>query len=367
MKNFILIVFIIGALIFSGACVFATNIFRSSAPLTQEKIVSLPKGAGLRGTAKILKDEGIIEDANVFTAFALLTRTNKKLQAGEYQFAPGDTMAAVLAKIARGDVYKRNVTIPEGKTSFEIVERIKAVSDLDGDVTAVPTEGTLLPSTYQYKFKESRVKLLKRMQDNLRDQVLTLCGYGPDDAARKMTIADNADAFMNLPCPLDTTRWNNPSVAPTMRNILTLASIVEKETGIASERKRIAGVFLNRLRINMPLQSDPTVIYGITMGAHKNDGQGPLGRRLLLKDLQQPSAYNTYTNVGLPPGPIANAGIDSIAAVLSPEANNFLFFVADGKGGHVFAATLDEHNRNVSEWRKIRAEKETESSKDNGG
>ena len=140
----------------------------------------------------------------------------------------------------------------------------------------------------------------------------------------------------------------------TVEQALTLASIVEKETGVPSERKRIAGVFINRLRQGIPLQTDPTVIYALTKGQPKNDGQGPLGRRLLLKDLEIDSPYNTYKNVGLPPAPIANAGRDAILAVLHPETNDFLFFVADGTGGHVFARTLGEHNQNVANWRKLR-------------
>ena len=142
----------------------------------------------------------------------------------------------------------------------------------------------------------------------------------------------------------------------TEEEAITLASIVEKETGKPEERKRVAGVFINRLRQKIPLQTDPTVIYAITKGKPQNNGQGPLGRRLLSKDLEIDSPYNTYKYPGLPPGPIANPGRESIEAVLQPEEHNFIYFVADGSGGHVFAATLDEHNRNVTQWRKIRKE-----------
>ena len=135
---------------------------------------------------------------------------------------------------------------------------------------------------------------------------------------------------------------------------MVLASIVEKETGVASERKRVAGVFVNRLKKGMPLQSDPTVIYGITKGEVKNEGQGPIGRRLLTKDLETDSPYNTYLNPGLPPTPIANPGRESIEAVLHPETHDYIYFVADGTGGHVFARTLAEHNSNVARWRRIR-------------
>jgi UPF0755 protein len=142
----------------------------------------------------------------------------------------------------------------------------------------------------------------------------------------------------------------------TKEEAIVLASIVEKETGHPEERERVAGVFINRLRKGMALQTDPTVIYAITKGEHKNEGKGPLGRRLLLKDLEIDSPYNTYKNPGLPPGPIANPGRASIKATLNPEEHDYIYFVADGTGGHIFSRTLDEHNRNVREWRKIRRE-----------
>ena len=148
-----------------------------------------------------------------------------------------------------------------------------------------------------------------------------------------------------------------PAPLKTIRDVLTLASIVEKETAAPDERERVAGVFLNRLNKGMPLQTDPTVIYAITKGKHKNDGKGPLGRRLLRKDLKIDDPYNTYKYPGLPPGPIANPGKASIEAVISPEENDYIFFVADGTGGHAFARTLKEHNRNVAKWRKIRSQK----------
>ena len=140
----------------------------------------------------------------------------------------------------------------------------------------------------------------------------------------------------------------------TVHDVLTLASIVEKETAVPDERQKVAGVFINRLKRGIPLQTDPTVIYAITKGEHKNDGKGPLGRRLLRKDLEYDSPYNTYKYPGLPPGPIANPGKASIEAVLNPEKHDFIYFVADGTGGHVFAKTLKEHNNNVAKWRKIR-------------
>ena len=304
---------------------YAGYTFTNSAPLRAEKIILIPKGSGVLGMAERLKAEQVIADKWVFAGYAKATGTHQKLQAGEYQFLPGETMAQVLAKIARGDIYERRFTIPEGKTSFEIVQLLKAVPNLTGDVTAIPEEGSLLPETYSYQSNETRDAQIAMMQSKMKKTIDELW--------------PNRD--QNLPIK-------------TPEEAVILASIVEKETGVASERKRVAGVFINRLRVGMLLQTDPTVIYGLTKGEHKNEGQGPLGRRLLIRDLETPNPYNTYLNAGLPPGPIANPGRASIDAVLHPEAHNFLFFVADGKGGHVFAATLDEHNRNVAAWRAIR-------------
>ena len=183
----------------------------------------------------------------------------------------------------------------------------------------------MLPETYNYTKAESRADILQRMRSA---QQAAIDELWPKRAA-------------NLP-------FDTPEDA------LILASIVEKETGVGGERARIAGVFVNRLRIGMALQTDPTVIYALTMGKHKNDGQGPLGRRLLSKDLKVDSPYNTYRYPGLPPTPIANPGRAAIEATLNPEENDYFYFVADGTGGHVFSKILDEHNANAAKWRKIR-------------
>lgn len=329
MKNFILGCIALAALTISAVAVYATHEFTTAGPLASEKILIIPKGAGVLGMADLLAREEVISNKYVFGAYSKLTGTAGKLQAGEYQFTPHIEMTAVLAKIARGDIYQRNFTIPEGKTSFEIVEILKKVSNLTGEVTEIPAEGSLLPNTYSYHAEDSRASKIALMQQEMTK------------AIDELWPAREAD----LPFT-------------TKQEAITLASIVEKETGVAHERKRVAGVFINRLRTGMLLQTDPTVIYGLTKGAHKNEGQGPLGRRLLIKDLQTPNPYNTYLNPGLPPGPIANPGRASIEAVLHPEKHNYLFFVADGKGGHIFAATLDEHNRNVANWRQIRRNQE---------
>lgn len=309
----------------AGVGYYAFNKFQTPAPTSTEKIVSIPKGFGTVQIAEQLQREGIVSDSYVFALVSKFIGGRETLKAGEYQFAPAVPMRAVIIKIKKGDIYKRQFTIPEGLTSFEIVERLKSVPDIQVSDVAIPAEGTLLPETYQYAKGEPLAAILARMETSLVDVMAE--EWGARDA--------------NLP-------FQNVMEA------LTLASIVEKETGVASERKRIAGVFINRLRIGMPLQTDPTVIYALTGGRPQNAGKGPLGRRLLLKDLAVDSPYNTYKNMGLPPTPIANAGEEAIKAVLHPEYHDFLFFVADGKGGHVFSKTLSEHNKHVAMWRKKR-------------
>jgi UPF0755 protein len=231
----------------------------------------------------------------------------------------------IMEKIKAGDVVARRVTFREGLTSYEMVNILKGVPELVGEITAIPPEGTLLPQTYDYRMGEARSAIIDRMRGDMQKTIDELW---------------------------PTRQADLPLASP--QEALILASIIEKETGVADERKRVAGVFINRLRRGMPLQTDPTVIYGITMGRHENAGQGPLGRRLLRKDIEADTPYNTYTRPGLTPTPIANPGRASIEAALNPEAHDFIYFVADGTGGHVFAKTLAEHNANVAKWREIR-------------
>ena len=273
----------------------------------------------------ILKSENIISDSYVFVLASKIISSQETLKAGEYQFTPQIKMRDVILKIKNGETYKRQFTIPEGLTSYEIMERLKSVPDIQISNIQIPKEGSLLPDTYQYERNEKLELIINRMAN----------------AQQKLIEKEWLLREINLPIK-------------TIDEALILASIVEKETGVPNERKRIAGVFINRLRIGMPLQTDPTVIYALTKGQHKNEGQGPLGRRLLTKDLQFDSPYNTYKNIGLPPTPIANAGRDAILAVFYPETHDYIFFVADGTGGHAFAKTLSEHNENVAKWRKIR-------------
>jgi UPF0755 protein len=317
--------FIMAVALVSGIAYLGYSQFKVPSANTTEKLVMIPKGAGTMMIADQLRAEQIISDSYTFAIVSKILPPKDTIKAGEYQFQPNTSMQDVIAKLKKGETYKRKFTIAEGLTSYTILEKLKTVPDVDVTAIEIPAEGSLLPDTYQYEKNETVTSIVARMQS----------------AQKKLIDLEWPNRDKDLPFS-------------TIEQALTLASIVEKETGVAEERKRIAGVFINRLRQGMPLQTDPTVIYALTNGQPKNDGQGPLGRRLLLKDLEIDSPYNTYQNVGLPPTPIANAGRDAILAVLHPEPNDFLYFVADGTGGHVFSKTLAEHNENVANWRKVR-------------
>lgn len=292
-------------------------------PAAEERMVLIERGTGVSGIAAQLKDAGVIESALIFKIAARLK--DGSLKAGEYAFPAHIPMAQAAQMMRDGQVYDRKFTIPEGLTSYQIVQIVNKIDVLEGTLADIPEEGSLLPETYHYVKGDTKDVKIAEMK-----------------AAMEKAIGELWDARQaDLPFT-------------TKQEAVTLASIIEKETGVAEERRRIAGVFVNRLKRGIALQTDPTVIYALTEGKMKDDGMGPLGRRLLSKDLQVDSPYNTYKYPGLPPGPIANPGRASIEAALNPEPHNYIYFVADGTGGHVFAETLEQHNRNVAEWRKIR-------------
>jgi UPF0755 protein len=278
--------------------------------------VVLPKGAGVRRIAAALKAAGVIRSQTVFLTAARLTGAAGRLKAGEYEFAAGASTASVLSDVAAGRFVRRVVVVPEGWTSEMAAEEIRATPLLTGEVET-PPEGALLPDGYQYQRGEQRGEVLARMM-KARDELLAelWAGRAPD-------------------LPLKT-----PEEA------VTLASIVEKETGVPAERPRIAAVFENRLKLGMKLESDPTVIYGVSRGR-------ALGRGILASELAAGTPYNTYHIVGLPPTPIANPGRAALAAVLNPPKSDELYFVANGSGGHVFASTYAAHQANVAKWRAI--------------
>lgn len=327
--GFLIIFISIFTLFMAAGFWWAAQEFKNPGPLQETKIIAIERGKGLNDIAWTLRNEGAVENPYIFVLGARVLNVQSDLKAGEYEVTPGMSPRAILNKMIKGEVYVRRFTIREGRTSYEIVEILKAIEGLSGEIKNIPAEGSLFPTTYDYKHQEDRAEIITRMQELMNKTVQELW----------------ATRAQNLPFS-------------TIEEALTLASIVEKETGVPSERRTIAGVFVNRLRIGMPLQTDPTVIYAINKGVNKNDGLGPLGRRLLSKDLAFDSPYNTYKYPGLPPGPIANPGRESIAAVLNPENHDYFYFVADGTGGHVFGKTLAEHNTNVAKWRKIRKELE---------
>jgi UPF0755 protein len=281
---------------------------------------TVAKGASLTAVAGDLHDAGLISSSQQFLALAKLFGSGAAVQAGTYKLAPGSSWGEILKTLQSGAVERLTITIPEGLPSVLVAERLMAEKSLTGPV-AVPPEGSVLPETYEFEPGEPRAKLLARMQ-----------------AAMSETLAE---------------LWKDrasSAVVKTPEEAIILASIVEKETGKASERRMVAGVYSNRLRQGMKLDADPTVIYPITAGK-------PLGRRIRRSELQADTGYNTYLKPGLPKGPIANPGRASIAAVLDPEQSDALFFVADGSGGHVFAASLDEHNANVAKWYALRRQR----------
>lgn len=322
---------------------WAASQFSAPGTLQEPKLITIESGTGLRSIATMLEDEGAIENGYIFVFGTRILGAQGDLKAGEYELQPGMSARDIMMVMREGETMKRRFTIREGLTSFEVVRLLNGVEELSGDVKDIPTEGVLLPNTYDYQLNESRADILIRLEEEMERIVLPACQILLEKVAGTL-LSD----MLDMKCP--------PAPAPlkTVGDVLTLASIVEKETGVPEERRAVAGVFINRLQRGMALQTDPTVIYAITKGEHKNDGKGPLGRRLLSKDLQYDSPYNTYKYPGLPPGPIANAGKASIEAVLNPEQHDYIYFVADGTGGHVFAKTLSEHNRNVAKWRKIR-------------
>jgi UPF0755 protein len=292
-------------------------------PLAAPKNVIIAKGTGASTIGRQLEKEGVIGNYLFFRArYALAGQP--ELKAGEYLFNPKISIEEAIAMMAAGDVVVRKVTIPEGRSVAEILDILTKEAALAGEIAAAPAEGTLAPDTYRYVYGETRQSIVDRMQKDMKAAI---------DVAWAQRDADT------------------PLKSP--EELVIMASIVEKETGMPAERPRVAGVFTNRLKKKMLLQSDPTVIYGITKGL-------PLGRGLTVSELQTPTPYNSYTQAGLPPGPIANPGKASLLAAAKPEKHDFLYFVADGSGGHKFSATLNEHGKAVADWRKVEKEEAKE-------
>ena len=304
-------------IVLGGGASYVIFQLQQKGPLEETKNIVIAKGTGAGTIAYKLEKEGVITSAYYFRIQYFLER-EPELKAGEYLFTPYMTLAQVINKMARSDIVRRKVTVAEGRTTADVVRLLNAETSLTGQITVMPPEGSILPDTYQLILGDNRNDTIEEMQEAMLDVVTEIWAL--------------RDAEIPLRSP---------------QELITLASIIEKETGVAGERAKIAGVFYNRLNRNMMLQSDPTVTYGITLG------RTPLGRSLTLDDLRTPTAYNTYSIVGLPPGPIACPGRAALMAAAKPEKNDYLFFVANGKGGHSFAATLAEHEKNVAVWRKM--------------
>ncbi len=311
-------VVLIGAALLAGTVGYGWHLFTADGPLETETVYVLEKGTGLRSLASDLEENQFINNDLSFILGVRIEDNAARLQAGEYLVPANISGMDLMALFVSGKVIARRLTIPEGLQSREIKALVEAAPGLEGEITRDMPEGAFLPETYHYRLGDSREELVGRMAAAMQEAVSSVIAATP-----------------------------LPPEIKSPEELVILASIVEKETAIAKERPRVAGVFLNRLRRGMKLQSDPTVVYGVT------DGKSDLGRPLSKKDLATPNDYNTYQMMGLPKGPIANPGLESLTAVLQPEETKYLYFVADGTGGHAFSATLAGHNDNVRKWRQL--------------
>jgi UPF0755 protein len=318
MKRALVLLVVLPALAILAAGTAFWLLWAGPGPFSEAKTIVVAQGSSVAKVADQLEEAGLIRGgATTFRGFARIFGAHAPVQAGEFALRPGMSAWAILTHLQYGRPIQRQVTIPEGMPSVLVHERLMRVPYLTGNIE-VPLEGSVLPDTYGYRRGESRAAVLRRMQQAMQRELARLW----------------AERGAN-------------TVVQSPQAAIILASIVEKETGKPSERRTVAAVYSNRLRRNMPLQADPTVIYPVTRGR-------PLGRRILQSELRANNGYNTYALAGLPIGPIANPGRASIAAVLNPAQTEALYFVADGTGGHVFADTLQQHNANVQRWYAIR-------------
>ncbi|HML14366.1 MAG TPA: endolytic transglycosylase MltG [Xanthobacteraceae bacterium] len=301
-----------------AALTFGKQRFEAAGPLVEDKIVNIPRGAGVRDIADLLQREGVIDQPWVFIGGVWVRKARDELKYGEYLFPKQASLRDVIDVISDGKVIQHQITVAEGLTSEQIVARLMENDVLTGNIREIPKEGSLLPETYNFTRGTSREQIIQRMQHEQRRVVQEVWERRSSDL------------------PIE-----NPD------QLVVLASIVEKETSKPEERTRVAAVFVNRLKQRMKLQSDPTIIYGIV------GGKGSLGRPITRSDMELKTRYNTYMIDGLPPGPIANPGRASLEAAASPARTKELYFVADGTGGHTFSESLDQHQKGVARLRQI--------------
>ena len=316
--NAIFTVLIVISIAVGAALFFGKQRFDSEGPLAEDKVVNIPRGLGIRDIADVLQREGVIDQPYIFMGSVIALKARGELKYGEYQFSKHASIADVVDTIIEGKVVQHAFTVPEGLTSEQIVARLLESTALTGQIKEIPREGTLLPETYRFTRGMTREQIIQRMQQ-----------------AHRRVLQDVWEHRMpDLP-------------VKTPEQLVTLASIVEKETGRPDEWTRVAAVFVNRLKTRMRLQSDPTIIYGLT------GGKGSLGRPIQKNEIDQPTPYNTYVIDGLPPGPIANPGRASLEAAANPARTKEIYFVADGSGGHLFSDNYTEHQKNVARLRGI--------------
>ena len=326
----VLTILIVLGLVGLGALSAAQRAVTEAGPATEEIQVQIPRGASVREISELLEDAGALPEramagalsgAQMFRLAANYSGEGQNLKFGEYAIAPGASVLDIVGLLSEGGNVQHTVTIPEGMTVSMALDRVNAAELLTGEVSDVPPEGSLFPDTWAHERGATRQSVIDRMKARMEEEL------------------DNAWEARAPDLPLK-----------SKEELLILASIVEKEAR-PEEHGKVASVFINRIRRGMRLQTDPTVIYGITLG------QAPLGRGLRRSELSAPTPYNTYVIAGLPPTPIANPGRESLMAVAQPDTTAFLYFVADGTGGHAFATNLDEHNQNVANWRRIERER----------
>ena len=322
--NAVFTILILFAIVFGGGLLIGKQRFDARGPLAEDRTVNIPRGLGLRDIADLLVREGVIDQPWLFVGGVFALKARDELKFGEYQFGRQASLHEVIETIVDGKVVQHQISLPEGLTSEQIVQRLLDSDILTGNIREIPREGSLLPESYKFPRGTPREQVIQRMQQ-----------------AQRRVVQEIWDRRMP----------DLPLKSPDQ--LVVLASIIEKETSRTDERTRVAAVFVNRLKQRIRLQSDPTIIYGLV------GGKGTLGRPILESEIRQPTPYNTYVIDGLPPGPIDNPGRASLEAAANPARTKEIFFVADGAGGHIFAENYDQHQKNVERLRGIERQQQS--------